>query len=690
MFLPIMENASVKWLRESLGPRLDALEVGLKDLIANEPEAASSIRRLARSLLTPADDYDLQTIYQSAKKVEESPDDALLKSTRALMQILRDEVTKAVHLARTVLIIGGDPDFNDKLVQTIHTLGRDVLCAETSREAEKLLRKHKVVFIILNAPLPDRDSRDMLMGLRENILTASIPILVLATKGTEAIKDESLEVNADGYMERPVDTEEVVNWIKTRSRRTHDIIKEARRDSLTGLLNRAALCEEFARILEICNVSHEPLALAVLAIDEARNIQEIHGQETINRVLQRVGLLLSSSVRASDIVGRWGDPEFVALFPCENQFGGTRAVEKVLEAVQKESFNASDGSSFRVTLSAGITLVSPESSVDKAMAGADRYLFQAKSAGGNRVASSQSQIPKRTERILIIEHDKLVARVLKKLFESEGMEVTHTDSAGSGISSAADTQKFHLILIDEQLPDRSGFDVLQELRRIPRNNRIPMVMLTSQNSEESMIRALELGANDYVTRPIFPFTFMTRMRRLLTKGVLPAVPVSETHRILVVCDEAKTLLMAASALHKRGGFQVYLGKRALDGYQRFNEERPDVLLLDFEMPHINGAHLLKMIRKTSGWEETDVIFAAEAENTDQLKKLLPMGIKGVITKPLKPLTLAKEVEKILGIAPSAERPATSTDHLNNEIQRIMPMKTHSGSLLKEKKEVEWI
>ena len=104
------------------------------------------------------------------------------------------------------------------------------------------------------------------------------------------------------------------------------------------------------------------------------------------------------------------------------------------------------------------------------------------------------------KRLLIIEDDVDVSEMLTAYFESQGYEVFHAEEGADGI--ALSRSKFpNLILLDVMLPDMDGFDVCRALRTTTLTKYIPITFLTQRDARADKIAGLELGADDYVTKP---------------------------------------------------------------------------------------------------------------------------------------------------------------------------------------------
>src|SRR5512141_992467 len=104
------------------------------------------------------------------------------------------------------------------------------------------------------------------------------------------------------------------------------------------------------------------------------------------------------------------------------------------------------------------------------------------------------------KRLLVIEDDIDVSEMLVAYFTSQGYEVFNAMTGGDGIALAR--SKFpNLVLLDVMLPDMDGFDVCRVLRTTTLTKYIPICFLTQRDSRADKVAGLELGADDYVTKP---------------------------------------------------------------------------------------------------------------------------------------------------------------------------------------------
>jgi two-component system response regulator VicR len=117
--------------------------------------------------------------------------------------------------------------------------------------------------------------------------------------------------------------------------------------------------------------------------------------------------------------------------------------------------------------------------------------------------------------ILLIEDDPAVAQSLRTGLEREGYRVTWKTTGTEGMTCARERQP-HLILLDIRLPDGSGLDVCRALRQ--QALRLPIIMLTARREEMDKVLGLEMGADDYVTKPFGLRELLARIRAQLRRA----------------------------------------------------------------------------------------------------------------------------------------------------------------------------
>jgi DNA-binding response OmpR family regulator len=133
------------------------------------------------------------------------------------------------------------------------------------------------------------------------------------------------------------------------------------------------------------------------------------------------------------------------------------------------------------------------------------------------------------KRILVIEDEPQMLLGLRDNLELEGYEVATASDGDEGLLKASSFQP-DLVILDVMLPRKTGFDVCRELRA--RGTATPVVMLTARNQETDKVLGLELGADDYVTKPFSITELLARVRAVLRRtGTRPSGTPADTYRI---------------------------------------------------------------------------------------------------------------------------------------------------------------
>ena len=122
--------------------------------------------------------------------------------------------------------------------------------------------------------------------------------------------------------------------------------------------------------------------------------------------------------------------------------------------------------------------------------------------------------PEAVPRVLLVEDDKEIAAMAIEMLNENGLEACAVGSAAS-MDEALRRQSFDLIVLDAMLPGEDGFSICRRLRA---SSTVPIVMLTALGDEISRIVGIELGADDYVTKPFHPREFMARIKGLLRRA----------------------------------------------------------------------------------------------------------------------------------------------------------------------------
>jgi len=148
-------------------------------------------------------------------------------------------------------------------------------------------------------------------------------------------------------------------------------------------------------------------------------------------------------------------------------------------------------------------------------------------------------------RILIVEDEKKMAAVLKKGLEAENHRVTLAFDGRTGLELGS--TDFDVIVLDLMLPLIDGFEVARRLRK--NGNQTPILMLTARDAVPDIVKGLDLGADDYLTKPFSFDVFLARLRSVARRGSTPRPTVLQVDDLV---------LNPASHIVTRGEREIHL------------------------------------------------------------------------------------------------------------------------------------
>ena len=150
-----------------------------------------------------------------------------------------------------------------------------------------------------------------------------------------------------------------------------------------------------------------------------------------------------------------------------------------------------------------------------------------KGPGYRRTASKCYYERNGMKRILLIEDDRDIVELVRYNLEREGFQVSAATDGATGLAQIRKTPP-DILLLDLMLPKLSGLEICREIRRDQALNRLPILMLTARGEEADRVVGLEMGADDYVTKPFSPRELGARVKALLRR----TEPVGETPRVI--------------------------------------------------------------------------------------------------------------------------------------------------------------
>lgn len=298
--------------------------------------------------------------------------------------------------------------------------------------------------------------------------------------------DESIQIDQEGY-------EKLISKLSGYNEKLYT-------DVLTGIYNRRFFEEEIKKM-------EDEAGIAVIDLDDFKLHNDTYGHSAGDAALITTANIIKKYIRKTDILIRYGGDEFLLILPSIKK----HIFEDKLKLIQEKIHDAVVPNYEKMQLSVSIGgAIFREGNMEDAVASADRQMYIAKNYknmvvtewdenGKKKEENSASE--KLKQQILIVDDSEINREILKEILKEDyrileaanGEEcLEQLERYGTGIS---------LVLLDIVMPEIDGFEVLAAMNQNHWIEDIPVIMISSEDSDSYIRRAYEMGVSDYISRP---------------------------------------------------------------------------------------------------------------------------------------------------------------------------------------------
>jgi len=264
--------------------------------------------------------------------------------------------------------------------------------------------------------------------------------------------------------------------------------------------------------------------------------------------------------------------------------------------------------------------------------------------------------------ILLVDDKQELRLLLSRRLEKVGYQVTQAIH-GIHALKLLEMERFDLVLLDMNMPEMDGVATLTAIKSSESLHNVPVVMLTATSSRESVVKCLGLGAADYLIKPINPLELAQRMHRCLeirAETIEPTVQLENVAgaRILIVDDEVLNLKL----LERRLAQMDYKTLSATSGHQALEllgRETIDAVMLDVQMPEMNGFEVLRAIRADERWRTLPVLMLSADGSQATVDQCYQDGADDYLVKPYHTPDLQMRLGVVLDLRRTRREAATA-------------------------------
>jgi DNA-binding NtrC family response regulator len=256
------------------------------------------------------------------------------------------------------------------------------------------------------------------------------------------------------------------------------------------------------------------------------------------------------------------------------------------------------------------------------------------------------------KKVLIVDDDSVVVETLEDALKRKGYEEVITATSGEEAFQLVKKEKPGLILLDIIMPKMNGIETLREIRKIAPD--LEVIMLTGLGSTELEHEARKMGVSDFLYKELTLEIFMKTLAKVLSKREEKKKPrEGKELGILVIDDDSEVQDLLRDFLSGEG-YEVYLASNGIGGLSKVKSKKPDMVLIDINMPEMDGLEVLKRIKEND--PSVAVIMISGAQDTETISQALEMGAHDYITKPFNLDYLKTSVLSKLKLIASDESP----------------------------------
>lgn len=280
--------------------------------------------------------------------------------------------------------------------------------------------------------------------------------------------------------------------------------RELYTDALTGIYNRRYYEERIRN-------SNMSAGVAMIDLDDFKIYNDTFGHDAGDLALTTVVGIIKDNVRRTDMLIRMGGDEFLLVMP---DIGEQAFADKLNQIQGKIHSSKVPGySQLRLSVSIGGVLSGSGSTVERAIRKADQFMYQAKTCKNMVVTEHDEQLKEQQEsvnnngskaykyRILVVDDSEMNREILSEILNEE-YDIIEADSGDTCIDMLRKYETgISLVLLDIVMPGMDGFGVLNYMNRHHYLKDIPVIMISSEDSTETVRRAYEMGVSDYINRP---------------------------------------------------------------------------------------------------------------------------------------------------------------------------------------------
>lgn len=242
----------------------------------------------------------------------------------------------------TIVLLDGQAERSSRTTAALEQCNIRVVRSPSVKAVSELLDREAPDLLAVTPRLADGDGLDVVRAVRENPRFHLLPMVVIGAP-EPAVEVDALRAGADDYVAEHAPPELLLQVVISRAERGRRLREMLLRDELTGLLNHAALMGELEYAVDYGRRHGGPLAFVLFDLDRFSEVHERFGQIVGDQVLLHVANVFRGSVRASDVIGRYGAEQFAMILRGAGTSGAAVVAAKLRKVLGEHAASTAEG-----------------------------------------------------------------------------------------------------------------------------------------------------------------------------------------------------------------------------------------------------------------------------------------------------------------------------------------------------------
>lgn len=267
----------------------------------------------------------------------------------------------------------------------------------------------------------------------------------------------------------------------------------------------------------------------------------------------------------------------------------------------------------------------------------------------------QNKISESMQKVLIIEDDKTQREAIRHLIRNDKIQ-TFAAENGRDALKLLETEQFNCVIVDLNLPDMTGFELLEKISKVTGEQNLPVIVYTGRDlssAEEDNLRkysksVIVKGAKspDRLLSEVTLFLHQVESkldpdRQKMLEDLRSREKIFDSKKILIVDDDMRNVFALTAALENKGA-KIVIAKNGQEALDKLDLEKMDIVLMDIMMPVMDGYKAMEEIRKQNKFANLPIIALTAKAMKDDRERCIKAGANDYLAKPI-------DVEKLMSL-----------------------------------------